>query len=166
MGAALNPLIAKPVSMFGIALTQVQDLALGLVELHEVRMGPPLKPVKVPLDGISSLLESPSLHPQDPAAENQELLPALLLLQCPPSRNVKPQMMKGLVLLSEQQSAVEFGLARPCKQFACRWCVHQHRSMGYGSGMREDDETSPQSHNPHIPLTAFLITTYMSNWKK
>ncbi|KAK4806225.1 LOW QUALITY PROTEIN: hypothetical protein QYF61_013369 [Mycteria americana] len=39
---ALSPLIAQPVSMFGIALTQVQDLALGLAELHEVRTGPPL----------------------------------------------------------------------------------------------------------------------------
>ena len=43
--------------MLGIASTQVQDLALGLVELHEVRMGPPLKPVKVPLDGIPSFLQ-------------------------------------------------------------------------------------------------------------
>ncbi|KAJ7419046.1 hypothetical protein WISP_56501 [Willisornis vidua] len=34
---------------------KVQDLALGLVELHEVCMGPPPKPVKVPLDGIPSL---------------------------------------------------------------------------------------------------------------
>ena len=41
--------------MFRTALTQVQDLTLGLVELHEVRMGPFLKPVKVPLDGIPSL---------------------------------------------------------------------------------------------------------------
>ena len=41
--------------MLGIAPTHVQDLALGLVELHEVRTGPPLKPVKVPLDGIPSL---------------------------------------------------------------------------------------------------------------
>jgi len=38
--------------MARIAPTQVQDLALGLVELHEVHMGPPLK---VPLDGIPSL---------------------------------------------------------------------------------------------------------------
>ncbi|PKU43757.1 hypothetical protein llap_5947 [Limosa lapponica baueri] len=36
-------------------MTQVQDLALGLVELHEVCMGPPLKPVQVPLDGTPSL---------------------------------------------------------------------------------------------------------------
>ena len=50
-----SPLIAQPVSVLGIVPTHVQDLALGLVELHEVRMGPPLKPVKVPLDGIPSL---------------------------------------------------------------------------------------------------------------
>ncbi|GAB0195895.1 hypothetical protein GRJ2_002054800 [Grus japonensis] len=41
--------------VLGIVLTHVQDLALGLAELHAVRMGPPLKPVKVPLDGIPSL---------------------------------------------------------------------------------------------------------------
>jgi len=41
--------------VLGITLTHVQDLALGLVEPHEVRTGPPLKPVKVPLDGILSL---------------------------------------------------------------------------------------------------------------
>ena len=32
----------------------MQDLALGLVELHEVCTGPPLKPVKVPMDSIPS----------------------------------------------------------------------------------------------------------------
>ncbi|KAK4819146.1 hypothetical protein QYF61_025826 [Mycteria americana] len=53
--AALNPFSAQPVFVLGIAPTHVQDLALGLVELHEVRTGPPLKPVKVPLDGIPSL---------------------------------------------------------------------------------------------------------------
>jgi len=31
------------------------DLALGLVELHEVGMGPFLKPLLVPLDSIPSL---------------------------------------------------------------------------------------------------------------
>jgi len=40
--------------VLGIALTHGQDLALGLVELHDVRTGPPLKPVQVPLDGIPS----------------------------------------------------------------------------------------------------------------
>ncbi|KAK4822002.1 hypothetical protein QYF61_006616 [Mycteria americana] len=53
--AALNPPFAQPVFVLGIAPAHVQDLALGLVELHELCMGPPLKPVKVPLDGIPSL---------------------------------------------------------------------------------------------------------------
>jgi len=37
-----------------IAPTHVYDLALDLVELHEVHMSPPLKPVKVPLDVLST----------------------------------------------------------------------------------------------------------------
>ena len=41
--------------MLGIALTNVQDLALDLVELHEVHTGPPLQPVEVALDGVLSL---------------------------------------------------------------------------------------------------------------
>ncbi|KAK4831361.1 hypothetical protein QYF61_017492 [Mycteria americana] len=52
---ALNPFFPQSVLILGIALIQVQDLALGLVELHEVHMGPLLKPVKVSLDGIPSL---------------------------------------------------------------------------------------------------------------
>ena len=52
---ALNPFSAQPVVVLVIALTHVQDLALGLVDLHEVRMGPLLKPVKVSLDGIPIL---------------------------------------------------------------------------------------------------------------
>ena len=53
--AAFNPFSAQPVFVLGIPPTHVQDLALGLVELHEVRMGLCLKAVQVPLDGISSL---------------------------------------------------------------------------------------------------------------
>ncbi|KAK4824541.1 hypothetical protein QYF61_016145 [Mycteria americana] len=53
--AALNPSSAQPVFVLGIALNHVQDLSLGLVELRKVHMGPPLKPAKVPLDGIPSL---------------------------------------------------------------------------------------------------------------
>ncbi|KAK4815471.1 hypothetical protein QYF61_002930 [Mycteria americana] len=53
--AALNPFVPQSVLIQGIALTHVQDVALGLVELHEVCTGPLLKPVKVPLDGIPSL---------------------------------------------------------------------------------------------------------------
>ncbi|KAK4825808.1 hypothetical protein QYF61_002413 [Mycteria americana] len=53
--AALNPFIPQPVLMVGVALTQVQDPALGLVEPPEVHMGPLLQLVQVPLDGIPSL---------------------------------------------------------------------------------------------------------------
>ena len=37
------PFSAQPVSVLGIVLTQMQDLALGLVELYEVGMGLALK---------------------------------------------------------------------------------------------------------------------------
>jgi len=52
---ALMSFSAEPVSVLGIALTQMQNLAVGLVELSEVVVGPPLKPVQVPLGSISSL---------------------------------------------------------------------------------------------------------------
>lgn len=39
--------------MFGIAPTQAQDFALGLVDFQEVCTGQSLKTVKAPLDGIS-----------------------------------------------------------------------------------------------------------------
>jgi len=41
--------------MLVIALTQILDLALSLLEPHEVHTDPLLKLVQVPLDGISSL---------------------------------------------------------------------------------------------------------------
>lgn len=47
-------LMAQPLFLFGIALTLVHDLALGLVELQKICTGPPLKPVEVLLDGIPS----------------------------------------------------------------------------------------------------------------
>ncbi|KAK4826191.1 hypothetical protein QYF61_006135 [Mycteria americana] len=53
--AALNPFIPQPVLILGVAPTQVQDLELGLLEPHEVHMGPLLELVQVPLDGIPSL---------------------------------------------------------------------------------------------------------------
>jgi len=59
---ALNPFSTEPVFVLGIALTHLQDLALGLVELHEVRTGPPFKSVEVPLDGIPSLSLSTAPH--------------------------------------------------------------------------------------------------------
>ena len=38
----------------GVAPIQMQDLALGFVEPHEVHTGPLVELVQVPLDGISS----------------------------------------------------------------------------------------------------------------
>jgi len=43
--AALSPSSTQTVFVLRIAPTHVQDLALGLVELHEVCTGPALKPV-------------------------------------------------------------------------------------------------------------------------
>ena len=45
--AALNPFSAQSVFVVAIAPTQVQDLALGIVELHETHTGPMLKPVRM-----------------------------------------------------------------------------------------------------------------------
>lgn len=50
-GSAPNPPSAQPVFVLGIAPVCLQGLACGLV----VHPGLPLKPVKVPLDGIPSL---------------------------------------------------------------------------------------------------------------
>ena len=52
--AAFNLFSAQPLFLLGIALAHVQDLAFSPVELCEVHMGPTLKPVQVPLDGIPS----------------------------------------------------------------------------------------------------------------
>ena len=57
--AVLNPFIPQLVFAMEVASTQVQDLAFGLVELHEVDMDPPFKPVQVHLDGISSMSAAP-----------------------------------------------------------------------------------------------------------
>jgi len=51
---ALNPLTPNSALILGTAPTQVQDIALGLVELCVVSRGPCLKSVKVSLDGIPS----------------------------------------------------------------------------------------------------------------
>ncbi|KAK4822199.1 hypothetical protein QYF61_011840 [Mycteria americana] len=50
--AAPNLFIPQSILILGVALTQVQDFALGLVEPHEVHMGPLIKLVQVSLDGI------------------------------------------------------------------------------------------------------------------
>jgi len=53
--AALSPFIPQAVLILGVALTQVQDPAIGLAEPHDVHIGPLLQLVQVPLDDISSL---------------------------------------------------------------------------------------------------------------
>lgn len=54
--AAPNPFFTQPVFVLGIVLTHTEDIACGLVELHEFCIIPPLKPAQAPLqDGISSL---------------------------------------------------------------------------------------------------------------
>ena len=60
--AALNPFVLQLVLVMGVALTQVQDLAFGFVEPHEVYLGPLLMPVQVPLDDILSLWVSTEPH--------------------------------------------------------------------------------------------------------
>lgn len=55
LSAVLNPFSAQLVSVLGVVPIQVQDLTLDLVELHEVSMGPHLKPIKACLDGIPSI---------------------------------------------------------------------------------------------------------------
>jgi len=50
--AALSVFFSQSVYMSGIVPTQVQHLALGLVEIHQVCRGSLFKPVQVPLDGI------------------------------------------------------------------------------------------------------------------
>ncbi|KAJ7411316.1 hypothetical protein WISP_103196 [Willisornis vidua] len=52
--AALNEFLSQSVLVPGIALTQLQHLALELVELDEVFVGSVLKFIQVPLDGIPS----------------------------------------------------------------------------------------------------------------
>jgi len=52
--AALNPFFPLPVLIAGVASTQMHDLALGLVEPHEIHTSSLLQLVQVPLDGIPS----------------------------------------------------------------------------------------------------------------
>ena len=52
--AALNPFIPQLVLVVDVTSSHAQNLAFGFVEPHEVHLGPLLKPVKDPLDGIPS----------------------------------------------------------------------------------------------------------------
>ncbi|KAK4825928.1 hypothetical protein QYF61_003423 [Mycteria americana] len=44
--AAFQPLFPKPVVLHGVAVAQVQDLALGLVKPHTIDLGPSIQPVQ------------------------------------------------------------------------------------------------------------------------
>ncbi|KAK4809957.1 hypothetical protein QYF61_002914 [Mycteria americana] len=53
--AALQPLFPKPVALHGVIVTQVQDLALSLVEYHTIGVGSLIQPVQVPLQSLPTL---------------------------------------------------------------------------------------------------------------
>ncbi|KAK4817052.1 hypothetical protein QYF61_026360 [Mycteria americana] len=53
--AAFQPLFPKPVALHGVAVAQVQDLALGLVKPHTIGLGPSIQPVQVPLQSLPPL---------------------------------------------------------------------------------------------------------------
>ncbi|KAK4814498.1 hypothetical protein QYF61_020860 [Mycteria americana] len=53
--AAFQPLFPKPVALHGVAVTQVQDLALGLVEPHTIGPSPSIQPGQIPLQSLPTL---------------------------------------------------------------------------------------------------------------
>ncbi|KAK4829505.1 hypothetical protein QYF61_005144 [Mycteria americana] len=53
--AAFQPLFPKPVALHGVAVAQVQDLALGLVKPHTIDLSPSIQPVQVPLQSLPCL---------------------------------------------------------------------------------------------------------------
>ncbi|KAK4831827.1 LOW QUALITY PROTEIN: hypothetical protein QYF61_019350 [Mycteria americana] len=52
--AAFQPLFPKPVALHGVAVAQVQDLALGLVKPHTIDLGPSIQPSLPPLQQINT----------------------------------------------------------------------------------------------------------------
>ncbi|KAK4826991.1 hypothetical protein QYF61_013091 [Mycteria americana] len=53
--AGFQPLFPKPVALHGVAVAQVQDLALGLVKPHTIDLSPSIQPVQVPLQSLPTL---------------------------------------------------------------------------------------------------------------
>ncbi|KAK4811614.1 hypothetical protein QYF61_017005 [Mycteria americana] len=53
--AAFQPLFPKPVALHGVAVAQVQDPALSLVEPHTIGPSPWIQPVQVPLQSLPTL---------------------------------------------------------------------------------------------------------------
>ncbi|KAK4830327.1 hypothetical protein QYF61_010091 [Mycteria americana] len=52
---AFQPLFPKPAALHGVAVAQVQDLALGLVKPYTIDLGPSIQPVQVPLQSLPTL---------------------------------------------------------------------------------------------------------------
>jgi len=50
--AVLQPLLPKLVALHGVVVTQVQDLALSLVESHAVALGPLIRSVQILLQSL------------------------------------------------------------------------------------------------------------------
>ncbi|KAK4816620.1 hypothetical protein QYF61_019319 [Mycteria americana] len=53
--AAFQPLFPKPVALHGVAMAQVQDLALGLLKPHTIDLGPLIQPVQIPVQSLPTL---------------------------------------------------------------------------------------------------------------
>ncbi|KAK4830604.1 LOW QUALITY PROTEIN: hypothetical protein QYF61_012030 [Mycteria americana] len=53
--AAFQPLFPKPVALHGVVVTQVQDLALGLVKPHTIDLVPSIQAVQIPLQSLPTL---------------------------------------------------------------------------------------------------------------
>ncbi|KAK4827323.1 hypothetical protein QYF61_016573 [Mycteria americana] len=53
--SAFQPLFPKPVALHGVVVTEVQDLALSLVDPHTIDLGPSIQPVQVPLQSLPPL---------------------------------------------------------------------------------------------------------------
>ncbi|KAK4821693.1 hypothetical protein QYF61_027457 [Mycteria americana] len=53
--AAFQPLFPKSVALHGVAVAQVQDLALGLVKPHTIDLSPSIQPVQVTLQSLHTL---------------------------------------------------------------------------------------------------------------
>ncbi|KAK4808596.1 hypothetical protein QYF61_009899 [Mycteria americana] len=60
--AAFQPLFPKPVALHGVAVAQVQDLALRLVKPHTIDLGPSIQPVQVPLQSLPTHRSTADQH--------------------------------------------------------------------------------------------------------
>ncbi|KAK4808595.1 hypothetical protein QYF61_009898 [Mycteria americana] len=60
--AAFQPLFPKPVALHGVAVAQVQDLALRLVKPHTIDLGPWIQPVQVPLQSLPTHRSTADQH--------------------------------------------------------------------------------------------------------